>query len=448
MKAEETISRFSMLNNGETILVGVSGGADSMALLHFLCSLRERTYISVYAAHINHGLRGEEAIRDENFVRKICAEWNVKLFVLNVDVAAEALKTGESLEQAGRSIRYCFFENTAKEFFAKIATAHTLSDSIETMLLNLARGTGLAGLCGIPAVRGHIIRPLIETTRREVEEYCEKNAILYMNDSTNFTRDYTRNKIRLDIVPVLYNINPAFEKAALRAMQSLSGDESLLLELAVKKLEEAYVGENIFDLRVLQGLSLPLLSRVLSLATKKAFLVTPEAIHIERLIAIIKIGEGSIQINAGITARVNKDKLVFLKAKKKAKEKGFCQPFEAKTYKNERFTMQISILTKKDIINLKNINKQYLKSTIDCDRIVGKAIIRSKVAGDKFSPLGRGLTKSLKKLFNEASIPIEDRELLPLICDEEGILWVYGFGVDERCSVTDNTQRAFLINEI
>ena len=167
----------------------------------------------------------------------------VELFVLHADVKEQAEASGETVEEAGRRVRYSFFEQKSKELDAAVATAHTLSDSIETQLMNFARGTGLRGLCGIPPVRGDIIRPLIRCTRRDTEEYCQYNGIKYVNDSTNFSREYTRNRVRLDVVPKLYEINPAFDKAAARLITMLEDDEKCLEAAAEKRLENARRGE-------------------------------------------------------------------------------------------------------------------------------------------------------------------------------------------------------------
>ncbi len=241
MRAAETVERYDMLPRGSAVLAAFSGGADSSALLHFLCSVRGKRGLRVFAAHVNHGLRGAEADRDEAFVRGVCRAWGVPLFAARVNVRAEAEKTGESEELCGRRLRYAFFEKTAAALGARIATAHTLSDCVETILFNLARGTGLSGLCGIPPVRGNIVRPLIETTRAEVEAYCRENGLDFVTDSTNFSRVYGRNRVRLDVVPALRTINPSLEKAVLREIRLFAADEAFLRGETEKLLARAAV---------------------------------------------------------------------------------------------------------------------------------------------------------------------------------------------------------------
>lgn len=445
MSPDDTIGCFDMLEANDAVVAGVSGGADSMALLHRLCALRQILKLTVYAAHINHGLRGAEAQQDEDYVRKCCGDWQVECFVLKADVASEAERTGETVEEAGRRVRYDFFEQTARRYNAKIATAHTLSDSIETVLLNLTRGTGLKGICGIPPVRGNIIRPLLAVTRGQIEEYCRKNAISYKNDSTNFSRDYTRNKIRLDVVPVLYEINPAFDRAAQRAIQSFIRDESMLSRLTHDTLQTAKRAGGEYDIPALLACPSDLIHRVLAQAALEATGSVQESTHVALLLELIRRQNGAAQIKNGYFAHVCRGRLIFSKTLGGQETIDFDRPFAPGHFQNSICSMEISILSVSEFKNLKNINKQYFNNTLDCDKIIGTAAIRSRRPGESYSPAGRNLTKSLKKLFNEAAVPVEKRGLIPVISDEKGIVWIYSFGPDERCKVTEDTKRVILI---
>lgn len=441
-KALETVKRYNMLDC-KAVIAGVSGGADSMALLKFLCSLREKTGIKVYAAHINHCLRGEEATRDENFVREWCRKNNVELFVLKKDVKALAAQNGQTVEEAGRSVRYGFFDEKANELNAKIATAHTLSDSIETQIFNLARGTGLHGLCGIPPVRGRIIRPLLRCTRRDTEEYCAFNGIKYVNDSTNFSRDYTRNRIRLDIVPKLYGLNPAFDRAETRFMSAIEEDEEFLESEARKALDDAFEKPGTYFLEKLSKCHPAVLKRCIAFAARQFDGTAQEAVHINAVTRIVLDGTGKTEIKGGCFAEALSGRLVFSRpTEKKDKNNTFLFPFKEGTYKNGIFSVAISKISEK---NLKNFSKQYLNNTIDCDKIKDNAVIRVRNKGDEISLAGRNVTKTLKKLYNEAKIPVEERAFLPVAVDDEGVFWVGKFGSAERCRVTEGTKNAVLL---
>ena len=194
-RALETIQRHHLLAPGAAVIAAVSGGADSMALLFLLEEIREEFSLKLSAAHIHHGLRGAEADRDEALVRDTCKRLQIPLSTLHADVALEAERTGEGIEECGRRVRYAYLESLDEH--ALIATAHTLDDQLETFLMHFARGAGLHGLCGIPAKRGRIIRPLIDCTREEIEAYCAQRQIPYVIDSTNLSHDYVRNRVSI-----------------------------------------------------------------------------------------------------------------------------------------------------------------------------------------------------------------------------------------------------------
>ena len=235
-RALETIQRHHLLASGAAVIAAVSGGADSMALLFLLEEIREEFSLKLSAAHIHHGLRGAEADRDEALVRDTCKRLQIPLSTLHADVALEAERTGEGIEECGRRVRYAYLESLDEQ--ALIATAHTLDDQLETFLMHFARGAGLHGLCGIPAKRGRIIRPLIDCTREEIEAYCAQRQIPYVIDSTNLSHDYVRNRVRLEIVPVLRSINPNVHEAARRCIDTLSSDDALLERLALQSLQK------------------------------------------------------------------------------------------------------------------------------------------------------------------------------------------------------------------
>lgn len=450
LKALDTVERYQMLPRHTPVLAGVSGGADSMALLYLLCSLRDGLSLNIAVAHVNHGLRGAEAERDENFVRQACDKLHVDFFLLRADVKAEAQAAGESVEEAGRRLRYAFFEQKAKELGgnARIATAHTLSDNLETTLLNIARGTGLRGVCGIPAVRGKIIRPLIECSRRVIEEYCKEMGIEYLQDSSNFSREYKRNRVRLDIIPKLYELNPSLDKAALRLKQSLSNDEDYLSKQAAAELEKACKEPGLYSTELLLNLHPALQHRALMLAARRASGLTQEAVHIEKMLEAMGRGSGSVQLRGGLFAQVYGGTLSFGSCLQPCNSPGYSMPFAFGEIQNEYFRMLILRIDDTDIKNFQNINKQSSKNLLDCDRIKGNLIIRSRRDGDRFAPAGRKVTKSLKKLFNEAKIPVRARDCLPLIADEQGIIWVAGFGADERCVPTSQSKRLIQISNI
>lgn len=420
------IERFSLLENTSEVTVALSGGADSMSLLYALNSLKERLGITLSAAHLNHMIRGNEAMRDEEFVKRACERLNIPLFCERIDVPAYAKQRKLSTELAAREVRYEFLSRVSKGL---VATAHTASDNLETVLFNLTRGSALKGLCGIPPKRGIFIRPLILCTRDEVESYCEKNGIEYVTDSTNLSDEYTRNKIRHNVIPVLKQINSAAEKAAVRTAAELAEDNAFLEECADKYLSDNVSGGGL-DVSALP--SAPIAKRAIKkLAEMSAPQLSLDNLHILEIYRICNEG-GRTGLSSGFTAEIKNGRL-------------FITNYNTENCKKIKFKVEterrINDLFTKD----EKINNLLLNNSLDCDKIIGKSVLRTRLAGDSIRLAGRGCTKSLKKLMNELSVPNGLRDSIPVIADEAGVIWVYGIGVAQRCEVTKNSNEIMII---
>lgn len=288
-KAAETIRRYRMTESGDLIFAAVSGGADSMALLHFLHTRREELNISIAACHINHHLRGPESDRDEEFVRRFCEARRIPLTVCHLDIP-RARQKHESTEECARRERYRCFGGLP----GKTATAHTASDNAETVLLNLLRGTGTKGLCGIPPVRGKIIRPLLRCTRREIEKYCRENGVGYVTDSTNLSGQYTRNRIRQKIIPALTEFNPSLLEGLSRMTESVSADNAFLEKTARDAMQSCRT-EGGYACSLLTGLDPAILARVISLILTENK-IEPSHLRITECIRIVQNGKGKINL--------------------------------------------------------------------------------------------------------------------------------------------------------
>lgn len=409
-----------MLSSSRRITVALSGGADSVALLYALHGLQNELGITVSAAHLNHMIRGAEADRDEDFVRSLCESLKIPLTVEREDVPALAKKTGQSLELAARQARYGFFESKIPD--GLIATAHTASDQLETVLLNLTRGTGPDGLCGIPAVRGRIIRPLLSCTRAEIEDYCRENGLRFVTDSTNLSDDYTRNRLRHLVIPQLKEINPAVETAAARCAKFCSEEREYLDRIANGILKSALRG-GALDITALKELDRAAAKRVLRLFAAQ-FYTDNDAFHTEKLLELCKSG-GKCSLPNGLYGICRDNTLTITDGK----------------VKKVRFITEISEENTDFSKDTKKIHNLLLNNALDYDKIVGKLIVRSRLPGDKLRLRKSGCTKTLKKLYNEFSVPLDERENLPVVCDDCGIVWIYSIGTAERCAVTLKTKR-------
>lgn len=437
-KALAAIRAYSMLEQGDLVCAAVSGGADSVALLHFLRTLRQAGGISLTACHLNHSLRGEEADRDEAFVRALCRRWQVPLTVERLDVAALARQQRISEETAGRQARYALFERLHRETGCKVATAHTLSDNMETLLFRMARGTGLHGMRGIPPVRGYLCRPLIYCTRREVEGYCAGQGLVYVQDSTNLLPGYTRNRIRLELIPQFYRLNPAVDAAFLHLIQSMEESAGFLRQQAEQFLQQqAAAGQAPAALSAPAFLELhPALQReVLALlAEQQGGTLSWRQTDLCRELA----ARGGVSQLGGGLRFVSRGGRLWLEPMAPPAE-----PWELPLSLGQ-LAAGVLLPDGRNLLahrpnggEFKNFDKKSnlcLKNTLDCGKIYGNIVLRSRRPGDTFTPAGRGVTKTLKKLFNEAKIPSERRDSLAILADEAGILWIEGFGCDARAA--------------
>lgn len=458
-KVLRTIRENRMIEPGNPVVVGLSGGADSMALLCFLSRHQTELAISqLAAAHVNHQLRGKEAQRDEDFVSHICQQMQISLYIRTVDVAQMAAEQGIGVEEAGRKVRYAFFEELAHDLGAgcRIATAHTLSDAMESVLLHMIRGCGLSGLAGIPPVRGNIIRPLIDCSREEIEEFCEETDISYVYDSTNGDNHYSRNRVRNCIVNQLYTINPQVDKAFQRLMAATRRDESFW----VQTVQDVWQGICLADdtacrlscsglQELLPALRYRILQKAAVWGDENGGEHALEQKHLDALDSLV-FNPGAVTLPGNRLVTSDGDVLLF-RRKAKADDPPFVPftyPLEiGKSYTISDRIYRAVLISLEEYENCKKIHKILLKNALSYDNISNTILIRSRLPGDSYHPVGRQGGKSLKKLFNESKIPPEKRQAIPILCDDQGILLVEGFGCDERVRITSATQKVLLFCE-
>ena len=435
---KNAIKRYNMINGETEITVALSGGADSVALLLCLLELKDDLDVNISAAHLNHCLRGEESDRDEQFVRDLCKQLNVPLTVEKADIKGQADKTGESIELCARRIRYEFLERVAGGL---IATAHTANDNIETVLFNMSRGTGISGLCGIPPVRGNIIRPLILVTREQVETYCAEKGVEFCIDSTNSDESYTRNFIRHSVVPKLNEVNSAVAQNVANMSGSLRNDEDFLLKTAKEAFDNICDG-NTVEVEGLCKLHPAIRSRCIALFYKISVGKTPEHKHIEAICDLLNNG-GKCSVQNDFSAVVKDGKLKFLPSK----SVGSIERTEINKFPFCDFGLEITEITTENLKSQQKFNNLFLNNTIDCDKICGKLMLRGRLIGDEIKLTKRNCTKSLKKLFQEAKIEETLRDSIPVLADDEGVVWVEGFGVAERCCIDENSKNIILVGK-
>ena len=383
---------------GESIVCAVSGGADSMALLWGLYLLKDKLDISLSAAHFNHHLRGDESCRDEAFVTGFCTDYKIPLSVSGEQVVAGV----KGLEAAAREARYAFL----KSLPGRIATAHTADDNAETILMHLVRGTGLKGLGGIAPVNGKLIRPMLDITRSEVLAFLEEYSIPYVEDSSNSGDDFLRNRLRHHVMPLLKEENPSLSQNLSAMALRLRQDEQALTAAA----EKSYT----HDVDQLRELEPAIRSRVLSRILLNAGVKEPEGAHIAAMESLVFSQNPSARaaFPNGVVMGRNYEKIDAVTEKNGLVEQEITCPG-----RYEVFGMRIACLP--------NESDERTKLSFAFTP-KGKMVLRSRKSGDTIRLLCG--TKSLKKLFIDEKIPAEQRDVVPVLADEEGVLAVIGIG--------------------
>ena len=452
----QLIRRYQMIEAGEHVVVGVSGGVDSVVLLAVLHHLRPRLGIQLSSAHLNHQLRGVEAERDAEFVRRFSEQLAIPCYVESRNVP-ELMKTQKlSPQDAARQMRYAFFESIARQVQAqKIATAHTADDQAETVLLGLIRGAGIHGLGGIQPIRnGKIIRPLLTTTRAQIEAYARAEGLEYVVDSSNTCRKYLRNAVRLDLLPLLkQQFNPGMVNRLTAYAQLFQEDAFFIDKIAMERY--AYICENI-DRRI--KINLDLFAKE-SITIQRALIYKMfeeltgtrqglETKHARAVIAVLtqKATGKRLSLPGGVTVR-RSYAWGYLQREPFLPACSFIPPVEVavpgKTLFDEVW-IETEMLTSLPLqLSFERENRatdaqiQYL----DGDRISVPITVRYRRSGDCFRPLGMQGQKTLKKFFIDRKIPGDKRNRIPLLEDQHGIFWVVGYNIDDRVKLTNATQK-------
>lgn len=416
-KVLKTVKKYNMLSKGDRVLIGVSGGADSIALLEFFVSVKEKYDLDICVAHIEHGIRGEDSVNDAEFVENYCKKLGVNFYLKTIDAPNLAKKAKMGVEEYSRMARYDFFNTIECD---KIATAHNLTDNIETLLFRLARGTGLKGACSIPAVREKIIRPFIEVSSGEIRKWCNDNNIPYRVDCTNSDSAYSRNLIRLEILPLFEKLNANYQDNIENFISDVNEDYAFI-DNYVKSIYPKIVKNNEIDLPKLNELDLSIKKRILIMFFDENG-YSLNRIHLQSVIDIT-LKSGKTQIKENVFAISAKGKIRLAK-------------FNDLNKKDEFVTK---------ILNIDEFKDKNIDFYCDCDKIVGNIIIRAKQAGDRIKPAGRNVSKTLKKLLNESAYRIEKRDKKIVVCDDLGIVGVIGLCADERVKVDCNTAKILTI---
>lgn len=446
-KVTATITKYSMLTGGEKILVGLSGGPDSVCLLHVLTSLKDDFKLDLNAIYIDHGLRPHETETEIEFCKNLCERLCLPFTTQSIDVNSYAQEQGMNLQEAARGLRYGIFEETAYQIQAdKIASGHTADDQAETLLMNLFRGSGKKGLSGIPPVRGKIIRPLILTKRTEIERYLDEGKIAFITDSSNLKKYYLRNKIRLSLMPILKQYNPDIIDTLSRTAEILR-DEERYFEVIVTKTMMKLISRKT-DARIELFLApfaimdKVIMRRVLRRAIDETKGIRGTSlIHIDDIIELIRKGNPGDRIYLPKGIRVIKGYATIILTSE--------SPVQLNTYTltvpGETILKEAGILIKASLMEgQESLRESGFGTTLgifDADQLTFPLMVRPRKNGDFFYPFGFGKRKKLQDFFVDEKVPRDERDIIPLLMSGDDIVWIVGYRGDDRFQVTDKTKR-------
>lgn len=419
----------ALYNSNLTVAVALSGGSDSMALLYYMLNESKNNGFSVIAVNVEHGIRGKDSISDSEFVKNYCKENKIPLLTYSVNALSYAEENKLSIEQSARELRYeCFFDAIKNGKCHLIATAHHQRDNVETVLFNLFRGTGLKGVSGITdSFNGKIIRPFISLSKEEIEAYILKNNIPFVEDQTNFSDEYARNFIRLNVLPKIREIFPEVEKSVSR-FSEIARLEDDYLDKKAKEL----ITEEKDAVKISLSNEKALFYRATIIALKHLGLKKDwEQVHVDIVNGLIEKENGTtINLPKNILAVKEYDNLVLYK---KRENVVFCHPFLIGETKLNNGKINIEELP---------VLENDLKSGLfaDADKIPKTAVLRTKKDGDVFTKFGGG-TKKLCDYFTDKKIPLRVRDNIPLLCDGNQVLVIFNVGISDKIKIDNKTEK-------
>ncbi|MGI6072476.1 MAG: tRNA lysidine(34) synthetase TilS [Lachnospiraceae bacterium] len=472
----EQLKNHNMVRSGENVIVGVSGGRDSVCLLHVLHKLESRLGFKVFAVHVNHMLRGSESERDKEFVRSLCEELNVPCMAVNTNVNELAAATRLSVEEAGRLARKRAFEAAARRFAggeafaeAKIVLAHHMDDNVETVLLNMIRGTGISGLKGMLPVskidKLTFIRPLLKVERREIERYIKKEGLRFVEDSTNSRDEYTRNKIRLNVIPEMQRAN----SRATEHIADTAGEIALIHNYLERQIEAAMIqvadsreDREVINVRFLSDYDIVLRTGVIHRCISKVAGTSKDITrtHVMDVLSLAEKQTGRrIELPYGLVARRSYENIVI------RIEAPQSEPENASAIRmGSHINISLTELENGDkslimadgsrmtfrVMDIAVCDREALTKNIlhtkwfDYDTIKGSLILGRPQADDEITFAGG--TKTLRKFFVDEKIPFEVRDRLLILRDINSTLWVVGYRIGEQYKITDRTDRVLEVS--
>ena len=437
-RVKKTIAQYGMLTDGQAVVAAVSGGPDSAAMLDCLLRLGYRPIV----VHLHHGLRGREADADETFVRRLAETHRLPIHVKRVDAAALAREKGVSIEEAGRSARYLFFwEVMERTGCMRTALAHHRDDQAETVLMHMLRGSGPEGLKGMEPVRdGVFIRPMLYVSREDILAYCRGRGLSYREDATNADTDYRRNRIRHELLPQLTQYNPKIREALCRTAEIMREEDACMAAYGGRLYAEmAALTDRAISLPINKLMAVPLAMRRRILRRAVSAVGSMRDVgygHIEEVLGLLAGPGSAVQLPGGIRAQVC-GKALQLNAEG---EEEPCPPYAYDLPAPGSVTVPEAGVR----IACEETGTPFFDENtvcVDADKIRGRLTVRNRRRGDRFFPYNSSGSKKLKDFFIDEKIPRAKRDRIPLVTDDQGILWVAGLRTADPYKVDGGTKR-------
>jgi tRNA(Ile)-lysidine synthase len=427
-----SINNRKLIEQDDSIVIAISGGPDSVAMTHLLHSIQAEYNLTLYGVHLDHELRGEASKNDAKFVEDFLNTLGIQSFIFSKNITQMAQELNITFEEAGRIERYQLFEQVKKETQSnKIAIGQNKNDQAETILFRLFRGTGLDGLTGIDYVReDNVIRPIMDLTREEIENYCEKHHLKTRTDHTNFKTVYSRNKIRLEVLPYLEkHFNDNIIETLWRLGDLLTEDKKLIDRVINDFYEDnVQIHDNVYTIKLenFNNEMFAMQSRTL----RKIILEINDSLQ--------GVSYQNIQDVITLAEESSSGKFIMIQDIKCMVEYGYLKFYKNnRRFKKSEKELQIRLIAKEEI----TFDNDNYKIYIDYDQVQGKIYERYRQDGDQFKPFGMSGTKKVKDFFIDEKVPQEKRDTIPLVCDDKEIIWIVGYRMNENYKITNDTQR-------
>ncbi|MCS7234252.1 MAG: tRNA lysidine(34) synthetase TilS [Synergistetes bacterium] len=439
-KVKKFIDEHRLFEKGEKVLVAVSGGIDSVVLLDLLVNLSPSYDFKLHVIHLDHGIRGLDSYEDALFVEKLALKYGLNFTIGRSD--ARLGRKGETLEESARKVRYSFFKRCLETVGAnKIALAHNADDQVETVLMRIIRGTGPLGLCGMRPKTSFYVRPLLKVWRSEIEAYSSEKGLDYRTDITNYDPYYFRNRIRYLLLPILESYNPSIKEGLLRLSELMWMERDFVDSFIEAEFERSLLlqkeGEICFNsgaLRANRFLFSEIIRRAIESLVGDFYGFSKEDID-----SVWDKGKGVFNLPRQVVVKDDGEKIcVFLRR-------------QGEFLKREEWLFELNVpgvtkvprgIIKAEYVSCFRKSTSEFEAFLDVDKLKFPLFVRNRKGGDRIQPLGMKGRKKLKKLFAEASIPIEERDEIPIVVDRDGdIVWVGGVKIAEKVKVDENSKR-------